>query len=204
MPQICATRGGKPDYRLVPGLGPDVELRLEPAGDGTGISVDVELPEAEATEMTDDVQVANRRLDQGNEALIGMARMGADAFGCTGDLRIDPASPSGRPSFTPRPSRRRSATPRRSPTPPTPTTTQRSSASTTRSPSTSTQRRCSDRRRRHERLDPGQPSRGRDAWARLIEPLARLPSPGRRGPARRPDRQFGVDLRRPGRRPFRT
>jgi hypothetical protein len=40
--------------------------------------------------MTDDVQVANRRLDaSGNEALIGMARMGADAFGYTADLRID-------------------------------------------------------------------------------------------------------------------
>jgi AhpD family alkylhydroperoxidase len=40
--------------------------------------------------MTDDVQVANRRLDaRGNEALIGMARMGADAFGYKADLRID-------------------------------------------------------------------------------------------------------------------
>ena len=40
--------------------------------------------------MTDDVQVANRRLDaSANEALIGMARMGADAFGYTADLRID-------------------------------------------------------------------------------------------------------------------
>jgi AhpD family alkylhydroperoxidase len=40
--------------------------------------------------MTDDIQVANRRLDaSGNEALIGMARMGADAFGYTADLRID-------------------------------------------------------------------------------------------------------------------
>ena len=40
--------------------------------------------------MPDDVQVANRRLDaSGNEALIGMARMGADAFGYTADLRID-------------------------------------------------------------------------------------------------------------------
>jgi AhpD family alkylhydroperoxidase len=40
--------------------------------------------------MTDDVQVANRRLDaSGNEALIGMARMGADAFGYTADQRID-------------------------------------------------------------------------------------------------------------------
>ena len=40
--------------------------------------------------MTDDVQVANRRLDaSGNEALIGMARMGADAFGYKADLRID-------------------------------------------------------------------------------------------------------------------
>jgi AhpD family alkylhydroperoxidase len=44
----------------------------------------------ERTEMTDDVQVANRRLDaSGNEALIGMARMGADAFGYKADLRID-------------------------------------------------------------------------------------------------------------------
>jgi AhpD family alkylhydroperoxidase len=40
--------------------------------------------------MADDVQVANRRLDaSGNEALIGMARMGADAFGHKADLRID-------------------------------------------------------------------------------------------------------------------
>jgi AhpD family alkylhydroperoxidase len=40
--------------------------------------------------MTDAVQVVNRRLDaSGNEALIGMARMGADAFGYTADLRID-------------------------------------------------------------------------------------------------------------------
>jgi AhpD family alkylhydroperoxidase len=40
--------------------------------------------------MTDDVQVANRRLDaSANEALIGMARMGAHAFGYTADLRID-------------------------------------------------------------------------------------------------------------------
>ena len=40
--------------------------------------------------MADDVQVVNRRLDaSGNEALIGVARMGADAFGYTADLRID-------------------------------------------------------------------------------------------------------------------
>ena len=40
--------------------------------------------------MTDDVQIANRRLDaSGNEALIGMARMGADAFGYKAELRID-------------------------------------------------------------------------------------------------------------------
>ena len=40
--------------------------------------------------MADDVQVANRRLDgSGNEALIGIARMGADAFGYKADLRID-------------------------------------------------------------------------------------------------------------------
>jgi AhpD family alkylhydroperoxidase len=44
----------------------------------------------ERTEMADDVQVANRRLDaSGNEALIGLARMGADAFGYKADLRID-------------------------------------------------------------------------------------------------------------------
>jgi hypothetical protein len=35
--------------------------------------------------MTDDVKVANCRLDaSGHEALIGMARMGADAFGYRG------------------------------------------------------------------------------------------------------------------------
>jgi AhpD family alkylhydroperoxidase len=40
--------------------------------------------------MTDDVHVANRRCDASeNEALMGMARMGADAFGYTADLRID-------------------------------------------------------------------------------------------------------------------
>jgi AhpD family alkylhydroperoxidase len=40
--------------------------------------------------MTDDVQFANRRLDaSGNEALMGMARMGADAFGYKADLRIE-------------------------------------------------------------------------------------------------------------------
>jgi AhpD family alkylhydroperoxidase len=40
--------------------------------------------------MTDDVQVVNRRLDAtGNEALIGLARMGADAFGYRAELRID-------------------------------------------------------------------------------------------------------------------
>jgi AhpD family alkylhydroperoxidase len=40
--------------------------------------------------MTDDVKVANRRLDASeNEALIGLARMGADAFGYKADLRID-------------------------------------------------------------------------------------------------------------------
>jgi AhpD family alkylhydroperoxidase len=40
--------------------------------------------------MADDVRVANRRLDaRENHALIGMARMGADAFGYTADLRID-------------------------------------------------------------------------------------------------------------------
>src|SRR4051795_11366820 len=37
-----------------------------------------------------DVQVANRRFDASeNEALIGMARMGAHAFGYTAELRID-------------------------------------------------------------------------------------------------------------------
>jgi AhpD family alkylhydroperoxidase len=40
--------------------------------------------------MADNVQVEKRRLDaSANEALIGMARMGADAFGYTADLRID-------------------------------------------------------------------------------------------------------------------
>src|SRR5687768_7050632 len=125
--------------------------------------------------MTDDVQVANRRLDaSGNEALIGMARMGADAFGYTADLRIDrglaqllrlrisqlnncsyclnlhyeAAREAGIPrpkidtltawwetELHSRPSKRRSATARRSPASPTPTGTRRFSASTTRSPS---------------------------------------------------------------------
>ena len=40
--------------------------------------------------MADDVKVVNRRLDASeNDALIGIARMGADAFGYTADLRID-------------------------------------------------------------------------------------------------------------------
>jgi hypothetical protein len=40
--------------------------------------------------MDDQVQVANRRLDASeNEALIGLARTGADAFGYKADLRID-------------------------------------------------------------------------------------------------------------------
>src|SRR5262245_45221094 len=42
------------------------------------------------SKMADDVQVENRRLDaSGSEALIGMARLGADAFGYTAELRID-------------------------------------------------------------------------------------------------------------------
>ncbi len=42
--------------------------------------------------MTDDVQIVNRRLDaSGNEALIDIARMSAEAFGYTADLRIDRA-----------------------------------------------------------------------------------------------------------------
>jgi len=40
--------------------------------------------------VADDVQVTNRRLDASeNEALSGLARMGADAFGYTAHLRID-------------------------------------------------------------------------------------------------------------------
>src|SRR3954451_23345802 len=40
--------------------------------------------------MTDDVQIVSRRLDaSANEALIGIARMGADAFGYRAELRID-------------------------------------------------------------------------------------------------------------------
>src|ERR671928_240147 len=40
--------------------------------------------------MADDVHVANRRFDASeNEALLGIARMGADAFGYTAELRID-------------------------------------------------------------------------------------------------------------------
>jgi AhpD family alkylhydroperoxidase len=40
--------------------------------------------------MADEVQVVNRRLDASeNEALSGMARMGADAFGYRAHLRID-------------------------------------------------------------------------------------------------------------------
>jgi AhpD family alkylhydroperoxidase len=44
----------------------------------------------ERNRMADDVQVTNRRLDASqNAALIGIARMGADAFGYTAELRID-------------------------------------------------------------------------------------------------------------------
>ena len=40
--------------------------------------------------MDEDVQVVNRRLDASeNEDLIGIARLGANAFGYTADLRID-------------------------------------------------------------------------------------------------------------------
>ena len=40
--------------------------------------------------MADDVQVVNRRLDaRENDALMAMARMGADAFGYTAQLGID-------------------------------------------------------------------------------------------------------------------
>src|SRR5919202_4472746 len=42
--------------------------------------------------MVDDVHVVNRRFDASeNEALISIARMGADAFGYTADLLIDRA-----------------------------------------------------------------------------------------------------------------
>jgi AhpD family alkylhydroperoxidase len=40
--------------------------------------------------VAEDVHLANRRLDASeNDALIGMARMGADAFGYTAHLRLD-------------------------------------------------------------------------------------------------------------------
>jgi AhpD family alkylhydroperoxidase len=40
--------------------------------------------------VAEDVHLANRRLDVSeNDALIGMARMGADAFGYTAHLRLD-------------------------------------------------------------------------------------------------------------------
>ena len=40
--------------------------------------------------MADEVQVVNRRLDAGgNQALMDLARMGADAFGYKAELRID-------------------------------------------------------------------------------------------------------------------
>jgi AhpD family alkylhydroperoxidase len=49
-----------------------------------------ELTSVERTEMTDDIRIANRRLDaSGNEALTRIARMGADAFGYKAELRID-------------------------------------------------------------------------------------------------------------------
>jgi AhpD family alkylhydroperoxidase len=40
--------------------------------------------------MSDEVEITNHRADATqNESLIGMARMGADAFGYTAELRID-------------------------------------------------------------------------------------------------------------------
>jgi AhpD family alkylhydroperoxidase len=64
---------------------------------GVALSSLTEPPRRELTyehrkegKMADDVQVENRRLDASeNEALIGLARMGVDAFGHTADLRID-------------------------------------------------------------------------------------------------------------------
>jgi AhpD family alkylhydroperoxidase len=45
---------------------------------------------SERKKLADDVRVEKRRLDASeNDALTGMARMGADAFGYTADLRID-------------------------------------------------------------------------------------------------------------------
>ena len=70
-----------------------VTRRTNPSGDSwqgrrearTGGTMSIE-----GSKMADDVQVANRRLDASeNEALIGMARMGAEAFGYRADLRID-------------------------------------------------------------------------------------------------------------------
>jgi AhpD family alkylhydroperoxidase len=44
----------------------------------------------ERTDVDDDVHLAKHRLDASeNDALIGMARMGAEAFGYTADLAID-------------------------------------------------------------------------------------------------------------------
>jgi AhpD family alkylhydroperoxidase len=52
--------------------------------------LDLKARAPKGSKMVDDVQVVNRRLDaSGNEALIGMARMGADAFGYRAELRID-------------------------------------------------------------------------------------------------------------------
>jgi AhpD family alkylhydroperoxidase len=52
--------------------------------------LDLKARAPKGSKMADDVQVVNRRLDTSeNEALIGMARMGADAFEYTADLRID-------------------------------------------------------------------------------------------------------------------
>jgi AhpD family alkylhydroperoxidase len=45
---------------------------------------------SERKKLAEDVRVEKRRLDASeNDALTGMARMGADAFGYTADLRID-------------------------------------------------------------------------------------------------------------------
>src|SRR5262245_9429335 len=66
---------GRPGSRRDPGKSPRYSYRHWPL---------------KGSKMADHVQVVNRRLDASeNEALIAIARMGADAFGYTADLRID-------------------------------------------------------------------------------------------------------------------
>jgi AhpD family alkylhydroperoxidase len=76
------------DGRLSAGMIPadDVERVIE----GTSRVQHGERSQPKGRPMSDEVEITNHRADATqNESLIGMARMGADAFGYTAELRID-------------------------------------------------------------------------------------------------------------------